>query len=181
MTDLNEKIIVGQINGVYGVKGWVKVFSHTDPRDNILNYSPWLVKFKGEWRSIQLQEAKVIQGGKSLIAQLEDITDRDVAKQYMGCEVAILPEQLPALGNEDVYWRELIGSEVYNEADDYLGKVTGLVETGAHDVLRVEDLQTQTTALIPFVLDVYILEVDIAGKKVIVDWDLADLDRMEAR
>ncbi|MGZ4982010.1 MAG: ribosome maturation factor RimM, partial [Methylobacter sp.] len=42
-----QHISVGKISGVFGVKGWVKVFSFTDPRENILTYSPWLLK-KGD-------------------------------------------------------------------------------------------------------------------------------------
>lgn len=175
-TSENDRIIVGQINGIYGVKGLVKVFSHTDPRENILNYSPWQVRFKGQWRTMPLLEGKVIQGGKGLVALLEGFEDREIARQLMGCEVAIFPEQLPKLGDEDVYWRELMGADVHNEDGHYFGKVTGLVETGAHDVLRVEDKATRSNTLIPFVLDTFIIEVDIADKKILVDWEVEEAD-----
>lgn len=170
-----DKILVGQINGVYGVKGWVKVFSHTDPRENILSYSPWLVKVKGEWQSMKVLESKVMQGGKSLVASIEGIDDRDIARNYMGCDIAIDPEQLPQLDDE-VYWRELIGSEVHNLDQVHLGEVTGLVETGAHDVLRVENKSNGTTYLIPFVFDNFIIEVDVANKQILVDWHPEDAD-----
>ncbi|MBD3822270.1 MAG: ribosome maturation factor RimM, partial [Thiotrichales bacterium] len=83
-----EKLILGKISGIFGVKGWLKIFSHTEPRDNILSYSPWLIKVKGEWRPFDLEDGQD-QGGKGIVAKLEGIDDRDEARLYMGCEIAI--------------------------------------------------------------------------------------------
>ena len=166
-----DLIAVGQINGVYGVKGWVKIFSHTDPRQNILSYSPWLVKIKGEWKSVEVEEGKSQQGGKSVIAKLAGIDDRDQARDVMGCDLAIRPDQLPD-ATDGYYWMHLIGCNVQNTEGEALGEVTGLVETGAHDVLRVEGAQGST--LIPFVMDTFILDVDIEAKSIQVDWEMED-------
>ncbi|MDX1796174.1 MAG: ribosome maturation factor RimM [Hydrogenovibrio sp.] len=166
-----DKLIVGQINGIFGVKGWVKVFSHTDPRENILTYSPWLVKHKGVWKSMDVTDGQVLQGGKAIVARLAGVDDRDIAREYMGCDIAILPEQLPD-ADDGYYWRQLIGCQVTNLEGDVLGKVTSLVETGAHDVLRVESDQGST--LIPFVEDKFIIDVDVDHKQIKVDWQLED-------
>lgn len=170
-----EKLIVGQISGVFGVKGWVKIFSHTDPRENIFSYSPWWVRFpsgprKGEWHAVQLLDGKIQQGGKALVALLENVEDRDLAREYMGCEIAINRSQLenPA---EEMYWIDLIGCQVKNQDGVILGEVTGLVETGAHDVLRVEG---EYPDLIPFVMDEFILSVDISNKLICVNWELEE-------
>jgi 16S rRNA processing protein RimM len=171
-----EKIIVGQINGIYGVKGEVKVFSHTDPRANILNYSPWLLNIKGEWQAFDVLQSQVLQGGKSIVALLEGILDRDIAKQFMGVEIAILSSQLVA--TDGFYWRDLIGCEVFNQDNVLLGTVQELVETGAHDVLRIRNAQTDSSILIPYVFEEYIQEVDIDSKKIKVHWDLSDNDEL---
>ncbi|RUM90386.1 MAG: ribosome maturation factor RimM [Thiomicrospira sp.] len=171
----DEKIILGQINGIYGVQGWVKIFSHTDPRQNILSYSPWLVKVKNEWRTFEVEDGRAQQGGKSVVAKLAGIDDRDFAREYIGCEIAILPEQLPAT-DEGFYWMQLIGCQVTNVEGEDLGQVTEIVETGAHDVLRVEK-QAETgliSTLIPFVMETFILEVDVESKQIKVDWQLED-------
>ncbi|MGZ8186601.1 MAG: ribosome maturation factor RimM, partial [Methylobacter sp.] len=60
-------INVGRISGIFGVKGWVKVFSFTDPRENILSYSPWLLKKGSETRPIDIVDGK--PQGKAIIAQ----------------------------------------------------------------------------------------------------------------
>lgn len=164
-----EKLVLGNINGIFGVKGWVKIFSHTEPRENILSYSPWWVKYQSEWLRFEIEEGQVIQGGKSLVAKLQGVDDRDVARLYMGCEIAISSDQLPDAG-EEFYWRDLIGCTVTDQNDKILGTVSGLVETGVHDVLRIEhDLASDI--LIPFVEGKFIQDVDIENKHIRVDWE----------
>lgn len=168
MTALPENhLLVGQINGVFGIHGWVKIFSHTDPRENIFSYSPWWVKHKGEWLEVKVEDFKQQQGGKALVAKLDLIDDRDIAREYMGCEIAIDRAQLKQDENE-YFWVDLIGCQVENLQGEKLGEVTDLVETGAHDVLRVKG---ETEELIPFVMDKFIIEIDTAGKRIKVDWE----------
>lgn len=167
-----ERILVGQINGIYGVKGWVKVFSHTEPRSNILKYSPWLLKIKGEWKAFNLLDGQEIQGGKSVVACLEGIDDREIARTFMGTDISILPSQLET--SDEYYWRDLIGCDVINQDSVLLGKVTELVETGVHDVLRVVSEQASDSILIPFVFENFIVDVDIEAQKIQVDWELEE-------
>ncbi len=165
-----KKLIVGNINGIFGVQGWVKIFSHTDPRENILNYSPWWINCKGEWKKINIVDSKVQQGGKALVAKLENVNDRDVAREYMGCEIAIDDSQLDR--SDDGYlWVDLIGCEVFLEDGTLVGTVKDLIETGAHDVLRVSGEHEE---LIPFVMNEFILRVNTDEKKIVVDWELEE-------
>lgn len=166
----DNKLIVGNINGVFGVQGWVKIFSHTDPRENILSYSPWWIKCKGEWKRVNVVDSKVQQGGKTLVAKLENVNDRDLAREYMGCEIAIEDSQLNR-NSDDYLWIDLIGCEVLLQDGTPLGSVKDLIETGAHDVLRVSGDQE---VLIPFVMDEFILDVDLPNQKIIVDWELGE-------
>ncbi|BCN92818.1 ribosome maturation factor RimM [Thiomicrorhabdus immobilis] len=167
-----EKLIVGSINGVFGVNGWVKIFSHTDPRENILSYSPWWIKCKGEWRQVSITDSKVQQGGKTLVAKLDKVDDRDVAREYMGCEIAIEESQLTNR-KDSLYWIDLIGCQVLLEDGTVVGTVKDLIETGVHDVLRVTGEHNE---LIPFVMDKFILSVDTDKKQIVVDWELEEAD-----
>ncbi|GKT12463.1 MAG: 16S rRNA processing protein RimM [Thiomicrorhabdus sp.] len=166
----DEKLIVGQINGIFGVNGWVKIFSHTDPRKNILSYSPWLIKFNGEWREIAVIDSKVQSGGKTLVAQLENVTDRDVAREYMGCEIAI-DRSLLKSSDDGWFWIDLVGCQVITQDNVVLGEVKEMIVTGAHDVLRI---QGESEVLIPFVMERFIQSVDIKKKQIVVDWELEE-------
>ena len=51
---VGETVIVGEVTGVSGVKGWIKVFSHTEPRINIVKYNPWLLSQGSDWKPVKL-------------------------------------------------------------------------------------------------------------------------------
>ena len=65
---MNE-VRLGSINGTHGLKGWVKVFSYTDPLEAILDYSPWILRKGGAEREITIKDGQA--SGKRLIAQFE--------------------------------------------------------------------------------------------------------------
>ena len=166
MTD-GDYINAGQISGVFGVKGSVKVFSHTDPRENIIRYSPWLLKKNG-----QTKQLKVVSGqrqGLNVVASLEGVEDRDQAFELMGWDILIHKSQLPKPKQGEYYWLDLIGLEVKNLEDQCLGKVDHLLETGANDVLVVLDGETER--LIPFLQSSTVLNIDLQAGFMVADWD----------
>lgn len=155
------------MSGVFGVKGWVKVYSFTDPRENILQYSPWILQ-----KNSQIQEVKLLGGrrqGSLVVAELQGISDRDLAAELMGADILIRKQQLPKAGDGEYYWADLIGLEVRNQEGCKLGKVDYLLETGANDVLVVVD--GDVDRLIPFLQQSTILKIDLDDGLIIVDWD----------
>jgi len=159
----------GQISGVFGVKGWVKIFSFTQPRENILKYSPWLLRKNGQ---TQTKEIKVTGGqrhGSAVVAELDGITDRDAAAALMGWEILIHRNQLPLTNAGEYYWADLVNLAVETETGIKLGKIDHLLETGANDVLVVIDGETER--LIPFLQEQTVLKIDLAAGIMIVDWD----------
>jgi len=161
-----ERVILGRINGVYGVRGWVKVFSDTQPKENIFSYQPWLLKQGGQWKPV-----KVVQGrpqGKGLVAQLESCNDREQAQALMGAEIAVLKSQLPKPAAGEYYWADLIGLEVLTMDGQSLGRVDHLFETGANDVVVVKGDKER---LIPFVQGQFVQEIDLEAGTMRVDWD----------
>lgn len=163
----SDYLNAGQISGVFGVKGWVKVFSFTQPRENILRYSPWILQ-----KNNRTLEIKVVGGqrqGHSVVAELEGIADRDAALELMGAEILILRQQLPKPKADEYYWADLVGLEVETETGVKLGKIDHLMETGANDVLVVVDGEIER--LIPFVQKQTVLNIDLDGGLMVVDWD----------
>ena len=162
-------ITLGKIVGVFGVKGWVKVFSETRPREQIFKYSPWTLEHKGSNVEIKVLEGRV--QGKGLVASLEGVTDCDAAKKMVGAEISIPQQALPATGIDEFYWSQLTGLRVESIQGDDLGRVTGLFETGANDVMVVKGGKPDKEHLIPFT-EFAIIEVNLDGEKIVVDWDL---------
>ncbi len=171
-----EKVILGRISGVYGVKGWVKVFSYTDPMEAIVDYSPWFIRAENRrnaaWTKVKLKSGK--RHAKTVVAKLENCNDRDQAMAYVGTEIAIDLHQLEQLKEKDeYYWRDLIGLRVINQQDIELGTVKSLLETGANDVLVVisEINGKKIERLIPWTMGIAIIKVDMAQGVISVDWD----------
>jgi len=163
MTGSADPILVGTLSGVYGVKGWVKVFSYTQPKENILVYKHWLLRLEEQWKSTKVVSAKV--HGKGIIAQLEGCQDRDKATSLMGVEIAIAADQLAQLPENEFYWAQLIGLKVVTTTGQALGKVVQMIETGANDVLVTDE-----DCMIPFARPEIIKVVDLDDGKITVDW-----------
>jgi 16S rRNA processing protein RimM len=166
MRDESEPIVMGRVSGSYGVRGWLKIQSFTRPPVNILSYTPWLVQRDKDWQELVVLDGKVY--GKGLIAQLEGITDRDEARSLLGADIAIWRSQLHAAGPDDYYWDDLLDMQVVNQEGKLLGSVTGILETGANDVLVVEGSERH---LIPLVWTTYVQDIDLARKTIRVDWE----------
>lgn len=168
MTGDNSQRLVplGRISGLYGVHGWVKIFSETDPREAILSYSPWLIRQSGDW-----QEIAVVKGrphGKTVVASLAGIADRDQAAKLLGAEIAVPRSQLPRTAADDYYWTDLEGLTVTTTEGVVLGTIRSLFETGANDVMVVVG---ERERLLPFILQQVVKEVDLAAGTILVDWD----------
>ncbi|MCW8856549.1 MAG: ribosome maturation factor RimM [Kangiella sp.] len=171
MSQAFKPLIVGKLNGASGIKGWVKVFSYTDPKENILNYSPWYLKLNGQWQQVSIINGR--EQGKTVVAQLEGCNDRNTAESYRGVEIAIDESQLPQLEEGEYYWRDLVGLTVVNVAGDEMGTVEKMMETGANDVLVVKTASKEEL-LIPYVPEYSVMKVDLESKQITVDWEFDD-------
>lgn len=161
-----DMVTLGKISAAFGIKGWVKVFSHTNQLDGILGYTPWFLKVAGEWKPCKLIHGQV--QGKGIVAQLDGVTDRTQAEKLVGCEIGVPRNQLQTLDAGEYYWADLIGMEVVTLTGVVLGKVDHLFETGANDVLVV---QGERERLLPWVLEDVIKSVSLDDKRILVDWD----------
>ena len=161
---------MGHVTGPYGVLGWIKVTPYTEYIDGLLDYPEWwLGKGDGEWRKFRVLAGEV--HGSILLASLEQYTDRTSAMRLKGLRIAIPRSQFPALpesGEEGYYWSDLIGLTVMNVQGEELGRVAGLLETGANDVLQVQSMEGPER-LIPFI-DHVIVKVDFEVSRITVDW-----------
>lgn len=170
MTDVvdqkEEMIVMGRVSGLFGVQGWVKVFSHTEPRENILQYKPLYIDLQGKWQPIDLIDGR--RQGKGLVVKFKGYADRDAASVLIDVNIAVRQEQLPELPQDEYYWSELEGLRVVTTEGVDLGVVDHLLETGANDVLVVKGDKER---LIPFVRPDVITELDAENRTLRVKWD----------
>lgn len=170
-----DLVMLGKINGVFGVRGWVKVFSETDPRQNIVQYRQWFIRSGAQAGDRQWQSVKVLDGrlqGKNVVARLEGCDDMDGAERLRGYDIAVSTDAMPALKAGEYYWKDLVGLPVFDTSMKPLGPVKRLFETGANDVLVVSTVDGES--LIPWVTEEVVKRVVLDGddKGIVVDWDI---------
>lgn len=163
-------IVLGRIAGAYGIRGAVRVFPHADDPQAWARMPTWWLGHEAAdpaWQPHRVKRCRL--HGSVLVAELEGLEDRDVAESLKGRLVGAPRSALPATAKDEYYWGDLIGLEVCNRSGVVLGRVAGLMETGANDVLRVVG-DDGAERLLPFVQAV-VQEVDLAGGRIQVDWE----------
>ena len=162
----DTKVAVGRIAGLFGVRGWVKVYSYTDPRDNVVGYGPWYLVLGGESRQV-----KVLAGrahGDGVVALIDGVQDRDSAAALVGAEIEVDRGVLGKAGRQQFFWSDLEGMNVQTLTGESLGMVDHLFETGANDVMVVVG---ERRYLVPFLFGTVVTRVDVEQRLITVDWD----------
>lgn len=162
---MDNLVIIGKIISAYGIKGWVKIRPFTETAKSFIQYKKqFLSKNQTDWNCIQIEKMKI--QGQDVVADL-GFENRDQAIESKGQILAVDRQQLPQLEENEYYWDDLIGLNVYDLQHNDLGKVIELIETGANDVLVVSG---EKERLIPYIPQV-IVKIDLTEKRIDVDWD----------
>lgn len=175
VNECEKWVELGYISGLSGVRGWLKLFSYTRPRENISHYRQFATS-QSEFSPKNDQPlifTDIKSSGKHIIGKIKSVDSRDEAELLLGKRLWVAREELKKNADE-YFWHELIGLKVFNLQSEYVGVVEELMETGANDVLVVKS-DTKTT-LIPYVVDYYVLSVDVTKKTMKVDWEADWLD-----
>ncbi|MDZ7924398.1 MAG: ribosome maturation factor RimM [Marinagarivorans sp.] len=170
-----DRIAVGHLVGVFGVKGWIKVKSNTEPPENIINYAPWWLRTPHGLKQVEVDDYSHRPQG--LMVHIKGCDDRDKALAYGKAVIEIDGAQLPKLDANEYYWRQLVGLQVitlYNGGRQALGEVKELFETGANDVLVVvpnEHSIDDRERLVPYLPGQFVSCIDLESGVMEVDWD----------
>lgn len=159
-----DLVVMGRVIGPRGIRGWIKIKTHTEAPDSLADYRTWWLKHGTQWRLHAVEDTELVHLGFS--AKLKGCDDRTAAEGLRGMEVALSRSALPD-EEGSIYWVDLIGLTVRNETGEVLGIVDGLVETGANDVLVVR--REGAEQLIPYT-ERTVRSVDLAARLIVVDW-----------
>lgn len=170
-----DLVLVGHITGAYGIQGWVRIRPYSADADALLHAKTWWLEgapLQPELHDVEAMQAKA-HGGDT-VARLMGVADRNAAEALKGATVQISRRHFPVLDNDEYYWVDLIGLAAVNLEGEALGQVMDLMDNGAHPILRVvpqlePGQKPAQEMLIPFV-EQFVKTVDLAGKKITVDW-----------
>jgi len=156
-----NRIRLGKVVGIHGLKGWLKLHSYTDPRAGIFDYQPLIIggqvidRFTGKTQ------------GKGLLLQIAGRDDRTSVESLIDAWIEVERDQMPELASDQYYWSDLEGLQVVASDGHDFGRVAHMLGTGANDVMVVRGVKE---TLIPFIQGVYVLEVDLEAGRILVDW-----------
>lgn len=164
--DRERLVVIGRITGAHGVRGALRIYSYTEPPENIFEYGRWYLHGGDDWSPVACLGGQ--RHGKGLLGWIEGVEDRDAALRYRNVEIAVPRDALPEPEHGVWYWVDLVGCRVENLEGVVLGVVTTLMETGAHDVLVVEHAGGER--LVPFAYGPVVKEVDLEARRIRVEW-----------
>lgn len=168
----DDLVVVGKIGAVHGVRGEVKVHSFTEAMDSLLDYPLWQLRRGKEIKQVKLASGRL--QGKSLVAKIEGLDDRELARALTGYEICVQRSELPELTGDEFYWHQLVGLKVINQDQQLFGVVDHLLETGANDVLVVKPCAgslDDRERLLPYTQQC-VQSVDLTANEIRVEWDV---------
>lgn len=172
-----DAVEVGRIVDAWGIKGWFRVQPHARDPQALFSSKRWYLR-AAESRLMReppaalptlLRIAEAREHGEHVIAAARDIDNRSAAEALRGARVFVARSSFPTAGDDEFYWVDLIGLQVFNRDGVHLGEVAGLLDNGAQCVLRVRGPAPSTERLIPFVA-AHVDHVDLAARRIDVDW-----------
>ena len=167
----DDLVLVAHVAGAYGIAGWIRLRPYSSEASALLHAKTWWLD-KPELHDVDAMQVRT--QGEDIVARIMGIESRNAAEDLRGATVQIRRAHFPPLEDNEFYWIDLIGHEVVNLAGEKLGTVVGLMDNGAHPILRVEmpalpDEKPQEL-LIPFV-DRFVTKVDQQEKLITADWE----------
>ena len=160
-------IQLGVVGAPFGVRGWIKLRSHTDPPERLLDHRSLRIGRGSVWQDYRV-EARGRSGG-ALTVKLAGVEDRDQAQALRGAEVCVPRTELPPRDDKDFYRADLIGCEVVNLEGLGLGVVEHFIETPAQVLMVVRGAQEFWIPAVPQ----HLRRVDLQERRVVVDWSAA--------
>jgi 16S rRNA processing protein RimM len=157
-------VVLGRIGAPFGVQGWVKVSSYTDPPEGIAGYANWELVRAGHVERRAVLDWKL--AGRAVAVRLEGVGSRDAAQALTGCEVRVDRSELPPTAPGEYYWHDLVGLEAFSADGSGLGRVAEILELPAHPVLV---LRGERERLVPLVAE-RLVSVDLEAGRLTLDW-----------
>ncbi len=139
MMDLStvELLEVGAVIGTHGLRGDLKI--RTLPTGDLaLQGAQQLYLKDGAGTLTRYSAVRISPHKKNYLVRLDGIAHINAASELVGRSVWMSRDEAPELPDDEHYWHELEGLEVFDQRLGFLGRVIGMFSTPAHDILEVQ-------------------------------------------
>ncbi len=158
-----DRVCVGAITGVRGLRGEVRIKSFTaDPAD-VAAYGPVSVE-EGD-RSFDIRVTARVKD--RIIARLAGVDDRTAAEELKGTKLYVPRSALPEADDGTYYLSDLVGLRAETATGRKLGRVRAVHNFGAGDVVEIAG-DGKAGLMVPFT-HAAVPEVDIEHGRIVVE------------
>lgn len=161
------RLKVGKIVNTHSLKGEVKVISSTDFEEERFKKGSKLLITRGN----QLIREVVVESYRNhknfLLVKFEEIDSVEEAEKLKNLQIKIDSTEVGELEENEFYFHQIIGCEVFDENDKNLGEIIDILTPGANDVWVIKG-ENGKEILIPYIEDV-VKKIDITNKKVNIE------------
>lgn len=157
----DKMIVIGKIGAPQGVRGEVRLIPMTEFPER---FKTLKIAMFDDGTSLQVESVRYHQ--QFVLLKFKGLDDRNAVEHLKNKLIQIERKDLMPLPEGHYHIFDIIGLSVYNEQEEYLGKISDVLQTGSNDVYVVEQQEKQPL-LIPG-LKTVVLTIDVAAGKMIV-------------
>jgi 16S rRNA processing protein RimM len=163
--DADDSLLpVGKVLRHHGVRGLLRVRVYAESEALFENGGKvYLRREGGECREFTFNSSQPVKS--ALILKLEELASLDEAEKYRGAEILVRKDALPPREDDEYFWFELMGLDVFSEKGEHLGPIVNIISTGGHDTYVVKGEKGEV--LIPGTHET-VREIDLERRKMII-------------
>ena len=158
-------IVAGKVLGSHNLKGEVKVISDLDNIEVLVGNKVILELADSQQKLLTVKKTEHLVANKWIFS-FEEIKNKQDTIEIRNANIKVRRD-IVGIGEDEYLVSDMIGFKVYDvKGDEYLGEITEIMDTTAHDIYVIESEEFET--MIPDV-DVFIKNIDFENRKMLVD------------
>ena len=162
-TSPDRLIMVGRVSGAFGVRGEIRITTHTEEPMALLAYRD--LKREDGSPALTLTAARPGKGG--IMAKAKEVTTPEQANALRGLRLHVPRSVLPPAAEDEFYLVDLIGLKAQTPQGELLGEIRAVPNFGAGDMLEIAPAGGGPTWYLPFTRAAAPM-VDLAAGHVVV-------------
>jgi 16S rRNA processing protein RimM len=157
-------VAIGIFGAPHGVRGEIRTKAYTENPRSLAAYGE-LTDAAGAKR-FKIAALRLLKDDM-VVVRIEGVADRDAAAKLTGTEIFARRENMPPPDEDEFYHADLVGLRAVTVAGEEIGRVVGLSNYGAGDILEIAAKAGGDTLLLPFTKAVA-PEIDFAGGRIVI-------------
>ena len=162
--DLTDLVLIGHVIRPHGLTGLLRIVSYAQSKETFLKTGSVLLNI-GQNEFHEKQVVSIRSHRSAYLLRLSGLNSVDQAEVFRGAEILIKKDSLSKKDEDEFFWYELVGLDVYLTTGQYLGVLKEIFPTGSNDVYVVENQGREF--LIPAIHQI-VKEINIPQKRMVI-------------